>query len=85
MTQNTTGAAALSPTVGTARSPSATSIGAMLLLAIMWGLSIPVTKLGLETTPPLTLTALRFAVAVPLLFVLSISQRLPMHALEQFR
>jgi drug/metabolite transporter (DMT)-like permease len=33
----------------------------------MWGLSIPVTKLGLETLPPLTLTALRFAIAVPLL------------------
>jgi drug/metabolite transporter (DMT)-like permease len=43
------------------------SMGAMLLLAVMWGLSIPATKLGLETLPPLTLTALRFAIAVPLL------------------
>jgi O-acetylserine/cysteine efflux transporter len=43
------------------------NIGAMLLLAIIWGLSIPVTKLGLLTLPPLTLTALRFAVAVPFL------------------
>lgn len=43
------------------------SIGAMLLLAVMWGLSIPATKLGLQTLPPLTLTALRFAVALPLL------------------
>lgn len=43
------------------------SIGAMLLLAAMWGLSIPVTKIGLQTLPPLTLTALRFAVALPLL------------------
>lgn len=49
--------------------PSLRSLGAMLLLAVMWGLSIPVTKLGLATMPPLTLTALRFAVAVPLLFV----------------
>ncbi|MCA0318167.1 MAG: DMT family transporter [Proteobacteria bacterium] len=39
----------------------------MLLLALMWGLSIPVTKLGLQDIPPLTLTALRFAVAVLLL------------------
>jgi drug/metabolite transporter (DMT)-like permease len=39
----------------------------MLLLAVMWGLSIPATKLGLQTLPPLTLTALRFAVAVPFL------------------
>jgi drug/metabolite transporter (DMT)-like permease len=39
----------------------------MLLLAVMWGLSIPATKLGLQTLSPLALTALRFAVAVPLL------------------
>jgi hypothetical protein len=32
----------------------------MLLLAVIWGLWIPVTKLGLMTMPPLT--ALRFAV-----------------------
>jgi len=32
-------------------------IAAMLLLAVIWGLSIPVTKLGLLTLPPLTLTA----------------------------
>jgi drug/metabolite transporter (DMT)-like permease len=43
------------------------SIGAMLLLAVIWGLSIPITKLGLQTLPPLTLTALRFASAIPLL------------------
>jgi O-acetylserine/cysteine efflux transporter len=39
----------------------------MLLLAVMWGLSIPITKLGLQSLPPLSLTALRFSVAVPLL------------------
>lgn len=43
----------------------------MLLLAIMWGLSIPITKLGLETIPPITLTAIRFLVAVPLFMVLA--------------
>lgn len=43
------------------------NMAAMLLLAIMWGLSIPVTKIGLQSLPPLTLTALRFAAAVPLL------------------
>lgn len=46
------------------------SLGALLLLAWMWGLSIPVTKLGLESLPPLTLTALRFAIAVPLMMLL---------------
>lgn len=57
------------------------SLSAMLGLAIMWGLSIPVTKLGLQTLPPLTLTALRFGIAVPLLllFVLR-KQKLPLNA-----
>src|SRR5690349_7849672 len=43
------------------------SIRAMLLLALMWGLSIPITKIGLQTIPPLTLTAMRFLLAVPFL------------------
>jgi drug/metabolite transporter (DMT)-like permease len=57
------------------------SIAAMLLLAVMWGLSIPATKLGLQTVPPLTLTAMRFVVAVPLLLVLVVGKkRLPWRA-----
>jgi len=60
------------------------SIAAMLLLAVMWGLSIPVTKLGLLTLPPLTLTALRFAIAVPLLLLFAVGrQRLPWNALPR--
>lgn len=60
------------------------SLAALLLLAVMWGLSIPVTKLGLESMPPLTLTALRFAVAVPLLMVFTLGRaRLPWHALPR--
>ncbi|MCX8570737.1 DMT family transporter [Aminobacter sp. MET-1] len=47
----------------------------MLLLALMWGLSIPVTKLGLVTMPPLTLTAIRFAVAIPLMMLLLIGKK----------
>ena len=43
----------------------------MLLLAVMWGLSIPITKLGLGTIPPMTFTALRFMVAVPLFMFLA--------------
>lgn len=60
------------------------SVAAMLLLAVMWGLSIPATKLGLETLPPMTLTALRFLIAVPLLLVLTLGrQRLPWRALPR--
>jgi len=58
------------------------SVAAMLLLAVMWGLSIPVTKLGLQTVPPLTLTAMRFGVAVPLFLLLVMGkERLPWRAL----
>lgn len=55
----------------------------MLLLAIMWGLSIPITKLGLETIPPITLTAIRFLVAVPLFMILAAGRlRVPRQAVR---
>jgi drug/metabolite transporter (DMT)-like permease len=58
------------------------SIAAMLLLAVIWGLSIPVTKLGLLTLPPLTLTAARFLVAAPLLMIFALGRlRVPWRAL----
>ncbi len=61
---------------------SLNSIAAMLLLAVMWGLSIPATKLGLQTVPPLTLTAMRFVIAVPLFLALVIGkERLSARAL----
>jgi drug/metabolite transporter (DMT)-like permease len=54
----------------------------MLFLAVMWGLSIPVTKLGLQTLPPLTLTALRFAIAVPFFLLFAMGRRrIPWRAL----
>lgn len=66
-------------------SPSVQSLAAMLLLACIWGLSIPVTKLGLLTLPPLTLTALRFAIAVPLLLICTVGKPLlPWRALPRF-
>ena len=66
-----------------ARKPFAStrSVLAMLLLAVMWGLSIPITKLGLETVPPLMFTALRFVVAIPLLLILAAGRlRVPLRA-----
>jgi len=56
----------------------------MLLLAVVWGLSIPVTKFGLQTTDPMTLTAMRFAVAVPLLLFFVVGrQPMPWRALPR--
>lgn len=62
-------------------SASTKSIAAMVLLAVMWGLSIPITKLGLETVPPLMFTGMRFLVAVPLLLILAAGRlRVPLRA-----
>jgi O-acetylserine/cysteine efflux transporter len=47
-----------------ARSRAGT-IGLLLVLAVIWGGSVPLTKLGLRDLPPLTLTALRYLVAAP--------------------
>ena len=78
---NATNPARLPSVVGPAPWFSARSLGAMLLLALIWGLSIPLTKVGLATIPPLTLTALRFLVAVPLLLLLSAGRlRVPWRA-----
>jgi O-acetylserine/cysteine efflux transporter len=41
------------------------SIATLVVLAVVWGGSIPVIKLGLRDVPPLTLTALRYLVAAP--------------------
>lgn len=58
------------------------SIGGMLLLVVLWGLSIPITKLGLADMPPIAFTALRFAFAVPFLFLFAIGRhRIPLSAL----
>ena len=63
---------------------SARHLGTMLLLALLWGLSIPATKWGLQDLPPLTLTALRFAFAVPLMLLLTLGrERLPWRSLPK--
>lgn len=60
------------------------SIAGMLLLAVLWGLSIPITKLGLADMPPIAFTALRFAFATPFLFLFAIGRhRIPLSALPK--
>lgn len=59
-------------------------LAAMLALAVIWGVSVPITKYGLETIPPFTLTALRFAAAMPfLLLFIARGPRLPRSAFVQ--
>ena len=72
------------PLVPVAARLSPRSIAGMLLLAVLWGLSIPITKLGLESMPPIAFTALRFTFATPLLFLFAIGRhRIPLAALPQ--
>jgi O-acetylserine/cysteine efflux transporter len=60
------------------------SIAGMMLLVVLWGLSIRITKLGLQSMPPIAFTALRFAFAVPFLFVFAIGRhRVPLSALPK--
>lgn len=60
------------------------NVASMALLAVLWGLSIPLTKLGLKDTSPTTLTALRFAFAVPPLMVYVIGRHpLPRQAVPK--
>lgn len=51
------------------------SLGALLLLAVIWGGSVPLIKLGLRDFPPLTLTALRYLVAAPFFVFLLLGRR----------
>ncbi len=53
-----------------ARRGTAGSLGPLFVLAIVWGASVPLTKLGLRDLPPLTLTALRYLVAAPFFAIL---------------
>jgi drug/metabolite transporter (DMT)-like permease len=62
---------------GAARRARARSIVALLVLAIVWGGSIPATKLALQDFPPLTLTALRYLAAAPMFVLLLIGRPLP--------
>lgn len=49
----------------------------LVALCLIWGLSIPLTKLGLQVLPPLMLAACRYLAAVPFFAVLLIGRPLP--------
>jgi drug/metabolite transporter (DMT)-like permease len=46
------------------------AVAALLALVVIWGASVPLTKLALRDLPPLTLTALRYLIAAPAFMVL---------------
>lgn len=81
---NQDSSAVLSLTEENRSRPLMFNLAAMLSLAVLWGLSIPITKLGLVSLSPMALTALRYAVAVPLLLILVIGRYpLPWRALPR--
>jgi len=52
-------------------------VGVLVVLAVIWGGSVPLTKLGLRSFPPLTLTALRYLVAAPFFLAMLRGRPLP--------
>jgi len=66
-----------SATQGGPRRPQYGAIGALILLAVIWGGSIPATKLALADMRPLTLTALRYLLAAPLCLPLLLGRPIP--------
>lgn len=60
-----------------ARRPPLVPLLGLLTLCLVWGLSVPLTKLGLREFPPLLLATLRYLTAAPLFAVLLIGRRLP--------
>ncbi len=62
---------------GTQKGVPAGAIGALVLLAVIWGGSIPATKLALADMRPLTLNALRYLLAAPLCIPLLAGRPLP--------
>lgn len=49
----------------------------LLALCLIWGLSVPLTKLGLQFFPPLLLAALRYLAAAPFFVLLLLWRALP--------
>ena len=54
-----------------------TPLVGLLILCLIWGLSIPATKLGLQVFPPLMLAACRYVAAVPFFALFLIGKPLP--------
>lgn len=59
-----------------ARSEAAPLLG-LGVLVVIWGLSVPAMKLGLESISPFTLVALRYLAAAPCFVLFLLSQPLP--------
>ncbi|HTW68716.1 MAG TPA: DMT family transporter [Acetobacteraceae bacterium] len=59
------------------RRPPMVPLLGLLTLCLVWGLSVPLTKLGLQEFPPLLLATLRYLTAAPLFALLLIGRPLP--------
>ena len=56
--------------------PPPLEIGLLLLLGILWGVPFALTKISLETIPPVTLTAARVSLAAATLWLIVLQSRL---------
>ena len=70
------GAAPALPRLGTGR-PGVGPLAVLALLTVIWGLSVPITKLGLRDVPAPALVALRYLAAAPCFAVMLIGRPFP--------
>ena len=66
----------MNPAAPTTR-PGLAPLAGLALLTVIWGLSVPVTKLGLSDVPAPALVALRYLAAAPCFALLLIGRKLP--------
>lgn len=59
------------------KAPLLLPLGGLLGLSVIWGLSIPLTKLGLRDFPPLLLAALRYLAAAPFFALFLLGRKVP--------
>ncbi len=64
-------------TIGPAASRPLLPLFGLVGLGVIWGFSVPLTKLGLRDFPPLLLAALRYAAAAPFFALLLVGRPLP--------
>ena len=69
----------MQPTTSRLRQTVVPELALLLLLALLWGGSYPLTKLALQTIPPFTLVALRVTIAAVLLLVIAWWHMCPSH------
>src|SRR5262249_13157424 len=63
------------PAVAASKAETPFELGLLLLLAVLWGIPYALTKIALETIPPVTLVAARVSLAAAMLWPIVLASR----------